>query len=56
MDSNSEIEFSTELLSKFKHLDDYDQSLETINKKFSYGTCGFRYNENELDKVKNLCK
>lgn len=52
MDPDGSIEFSSDLLSKFKHLDNYDQSLETFDKKFSYGTCGFRYNESELDKVK----
>jgi hypothetical protein len=51
MDLNSSLEFSQELLSKFRHLEDYDKSLDNVDKIFSYGTCGFRYNENELDRV-----
>ena len=32
---------------KLKKIIEYDSSLESINKIFSYGTSGFRYNEKE---------
>ena len=48
---DSTIEFNEEFLSKIRLLEEYDKTIPTIDKKFSYGTCGFRYNENELDKV-----
>ncbi len=48
---NTEIEFDDIYISKLKKIIEYDSSLETIDKIFSYGTSGFRYNEKELDKV-----
>ena len=51
MDAYSNLEFSKELNANFSQLEEYDNSLDRIDKVFSYGTCGFRYNETELDRV-----
>jgi hypothetical protein len=45
------IEFDEKYETILKKLKEIDDSLPTINKKFNYGTSGFRYNEKELDKV-----
>lgn len=51
MDNEIPLEFSEELLKKFSILEEYDKSLPVIDKRFAYGTCGFRYPENELERV-----
>jgi hypothetical protein len=48
---NTEIDFNDIYISKLNKIIEYDSSLEIIDKIFSYGTSGFRYNEKELDKV-----
>lgn len=47
----SEIEFDSKFNDTLKSLEQYDSKLTSINKLFSCGTSGFRYDEKELDKL-----
>ena len=48
---NLKIEFDDNLNQLFKTLEEMDNKFPTFEKKFSYGTTGFRYNEKLLYKV-----
>jgi hypothetical protein len=51
VDINQDVEFDKEFEDKIQRLKEYDCKLESFDKYFSYGTSGFRYDENLLDKV-----
>ncbi len=51
MENIVHLEFAKEYDVMLNKLAEYDNKLTSINKTFSYGTSGFRYPENELDKI-----
>jgi phosphoacetylglucosamine mutase len=50
-ENDSQIEFTDSFLQSLKSLEEYDSKLPQIDKEFACGTSGFRYDENELDKI-----
>jgi len=50
---SNQIEFDHNYNHILKKLEEIDCTLPTINKKFSYGTSGFRYHESVLEKVRH---
>lgn len=49
--NKTHIEFNQQYEDKLKQLEEYDSKLPYIEKEFACGTSGFRYDENELDRV-----
>ena len=47
----TDIEFDKNFYSMMNKLSEYDSHLPQIDKVFTYGTSGYRYKENELDRV-----
>ena len=47
----SSIVFDENYCKKLEKLSEYDSKLKFIDKQFSYGTSGFRYDEKEIDRV-----